>query len=94
MNFNQYFSQNPRGGTLLARAIGVSPVVMSFWRTGARQVPAERCPAIEAATGGLVRCEDLRPDVQWSVLRGSEAVAPVNTAQQATESIAQGVANV
>lgn len=34
------------------------------------RVPAERCPAIEAATGGLVRCEELRPDVQWSVLRG------------------------
>ena len=35
------------------------------------RVPAERCPAIEAATNGLVRCEDLRPDVQWSVLRGT-----------------------
>lgn len=33
------------------------------------QVPAERCPQIEAATGGLVRCEDLRPDVAWAVLR-------------------------
>lgn len=35
------------------------------------RVPAERCPQIEQATGGLVRCEDLRPDVQWSVLRGN-----------------------
>ena len=37
------------------------------------RVPAERCPAIEAATGGLVRCEDLRPDVPWSVLRSPAA---------------------
>ena len=35
------------------------------------RVPAERCIQIEAATNGLVRCEDLRPDVQWSVLRGT-----------------------
>lgn len=33
-------------------------------------VPAEHCPAIERATAGAVRCEDLRPDVAWSVLRG------------------------
>jgi DNA-binding transcriptional regulator YdaS (Cro superfamily) len=77
--------------TRLARALGVTTQAVCFWRTGARQVPAERCPAIEAATGGLVRCEDLRPDVQWSVLRGSEVQAPVNTVQAATETVAQGV---
>lgn len=32
-------------------------------------VPAERCPDIEAATGGAVTCEALRPDVNWAVLR-------------------------
>ena len=31
----------------------------------------ERLKTPEAATNGLVRCEDLRPDVQWSVLRGT-----------------------
>lgn len=39
------------------------------------RVPAERCPQIEAATGGVVRCEDLRPDVAWSVLRGKPDLA-------------------
>ena len=33
------------------------------------RVPAARCPDIEAATGGKVRCEELRPDVRWDVLR-------------------------
>lgn len=33
--------------------------------------PAEYCPAIERATGGQVLCEDLRPDVDWAVLRGT-----------------------
>lgn len=35
-----------------------------------RRVPAEWCLIIEAATG--VRCEELRPDVAWSVLSRSE----------------------
>ncbi len=35
-------------------------------------VPAEHCPAIERATG--VRCEELRPDVAWSVLRKPELI--------------------
>jgi DNA-binding transcriptional regulator YdaS (Cro superfamily) len=39
--------------------------VVSNWR--ARGVPAERCPDIERVTG--VRCERLRPDVDWDVLR-------------------------
>ena len=33
---------------------------------GVRQVPIERCLAIERATGGKVRAEELRPDHDWS----------------------------
>lgn len=33
--------------------------------------PAQYCPDIEAATG--VRCEELRPDVKWSILRNGHA---------------------
>lgn len=32
-------------------------------------VPAKYCPLIERATAGAVRCEDLRPDIAWCVLR-------------------------
>lgn len=31
------------------------------------RVPSDYCPDIEAITG--VRCEELRPDVNWAVLR-------------------------
>lgn len=37
-----------------------------------RRFPAEQCPAVERATrerGRPVLCEELRPDVAWSVLR-------------------------
>lgn len=45
----------------LADAIGVHPSLISQWRSGHRPVSAERCRAIEAATG--VSRYALRPDV-------------------------------
>lgn len=71
MNLKTYLDK--RGTNIpLARTLGVSQVVVSQWKTGARQVPAERCPAIEKATDGVVRCEDLRPDVDWAYLRATD----------------------
>ncbi len=59
--------------TALARAMGepVKRQNVEHWVASPRGVPAEHCPAIERATAGAVRCEDLRPDVDWSVLRSS-----------------------
>lgn len=55
----------------LARHLHVTPPTVHQWISGVRPIPAERCPQIERATGGAVRCEDLRPDVDWAVLRSS-----------------------
>ena len=57
----------------LASAIERSPQFISQLVRGGRRVPAELCPAIERATGGSVRCEELRPDIPWSVLRQQAA---------------------
>ena len=59
------------GKAALAQMIDVSPQAVHQWTQGLRQVPAERCPEIERATSGSVRCEELRPDVAWDVLRTS-----------------------
>lgn len=59
------------GITKLAKELDVTPPAIHHWISGIRPIPAERCPQIERATKGAVRCEDLRPDVDWSVLRGS-----------------------
>lgn len=45
------------------------------------RVPAEYCPLIERATEGAVRCEDLRPDVAWDVLREHGAADPIERAE-------------
>lgn len=50
----------------LAELIGVAGSTPGMWAYR-KKVPAEHCPAIERATG--VRCEELRPDVPWEVLR-------------------------
>jgi DNA-binding transcriptional regulator YdaS (Cro superfamily) len=68
---------------MLARALGVEPPTVNEWVKGGRRVPAERCPEIERLTREIaqqkgddalvVTCEELRPDVQWGVLREAPA---------------------
>lgn len=59
------------GLTKLATAVGLEYQVVQGWRRAGRKfaTPAEHCPTIERATGGAIRCEELRPDVDWAVLR-------------------------
>lgn len=61
------------GITSMARALNLrSHAVVHQWRL--TRVPAEHCPAIERVTNGLVRCEELRPDVAWDVLRNPQLI--------------------
>jgi DNA-binding transcriptional regulator YdaS (Cro superfamily) len=55
----------------LARAVGVAPQVVNNWQRRGN-VPADYCPSIERVTKGAVTCEQLRPDVDWAVLRGTQ----------------------
>jgi DNA-binding transcriptional regulator YdaS (Cro superfamily) len=61
----------------LASALQIKQQHVWNWlnRPGAK-VPAEYCPAIERATAGKVRCEELRPDVAWDVLRMQALPSP------------------
>jgi DNA-binding transcriptional regulator YdaS (Cro superfamily) len=71
MDLATYLSQ-PGAVVALAVAIDVAPSLVSQWKNGTRRVPSDRCPSIERATGGIVRCEVLRPDVDWAYLRGTD----------------------
>ena len=72
MKLSEYISERGNGATL-ALALGVPHSSITNWATGARQIPAARCPDIERATNGVVTCEELRPDLseQWAYLRNS-----------------------
>ncbi len=47
---------------------GVTRCCVHLWLKPGKKVPAEYCPDIEKATGVL--CEQIRPDVNWAVVRG------------------------
>lgn len=68
------------GGLESARqALGLrSYQALQQWRKN--RVPAEYCPAIEKLTNGAVRCEELRPDIEWSVLRATDCPAQIQQA--------------
>lgn len=50
----------------LARRIAATTAQIDQWKKGDRPIPAMRCESIEIASGGAVKCEDLRPDVEWT----------------------------
>ena len=63
------------GPASVARQCKVSVQAVCFWRDGRRALPAEHCPTLERLNEGRIRCEDMRPDVDWAYLRGTPAVS-------------------
>lgn len=73
MKLSEYISERGNGANLAAE-LSVPHASVTNWATGARPIPAARCPDIERVTCGQVTCEELRPDLaeQWAFLRGTE----------------------
>lgn len=53
----------------LARLCGVSQAAVSKWLNGISKIGEDKAILLEQALDGLVTCEDLRPDVNWSIVR-------------------------
>ena len=67
------------GPAKVSRACGVSVQAVCFWRDGLRTLPADQCITLEKLNQGRVRCEDLRPDVDWAYLR---TIRPISSEAQ------------
>lgn len=65
----------------LARIVGVTPGAVTQWLTAG--VPVEHCPTIERATNGAVRCESMRPEVDWAYLRATNCPTTETTQEAA-----------
>ena len=65
MNAITIASKELGGAAQVARSLGISAPAVHQWIAGSREVPPDRCPAIERATGGAVTVDQLRPDVRW-----------------------------
>lgn len=68
MQLRTYLNSAPRGtAAAIAKAVDVSPVMVTQWANGVKLVPTERCLAIERATAGAVTRADLRPADYWLI---------------------------
>lgn len=82
MSLKTFLDEAGRGSvTKLSSDLRVPVSLISQWANGTRPIPAERCPDIESATG--VPCEELRPDVNWAVLRGPADDVAINAKEAA-----------
>lgn len=87
MDLKTYISLKRGRGSLLAKALNVSPVTVNEWVHGKKRVPAEKAPQIDQFTAGEVPVEVLRPDLaeQWEYLRTSRNLLPADGAQNPKE---------
>jgi DNA-binding transcriptional regulator YdaS (Cro superfamily) len=80
MDLKAYIGSQRGNATRLAASLAISPQYLSQMASGYRPVPAEYCPLIEHLTDGSVRCESLRPDIAWELVRGTQGVSSLDTA--------------
>ena len=59
-----------KGQSALARTCGVSQAAVGKWLNGAK-MDVKYVESIVRATNGEIKPEDLRPDVDWAVIRNS-----------------------
>jgi DNA-binding transcriptional regulator YdaS (Cro superfamily) len=77
MRLSEYLSQPGSVAALAKKLPGeakVNGVLLRQWtaKKDPRPVPLNRCIDIELATDRQVTCEEMRDDVNWSVLRGTK----------------------
>lgn len=60
----------------MARILGVTPAMVNQLTKGHRPVPIEHCLAIESATNGKVKREELRPADFWRIWPDLAHLAP------------------
>ena len=75
MNPIQTAIQKLGGPAKAAEVLDCSVQAVCFYRDGKRRFPAELCPVVERHLVGAVTCEELRPDVDWQYLRGTQKAA-------------------
>lgn len=71
MNISDYLKEANLSQMAFASRLGVTQGTGGFWLHN-KPPTIERAIQIEKVTDRKVTCEDLRPDVDWSYLRGTE----------------------
>ncbi|QOD81870.1 YdaS family helix-turn-helix protein [Chromobacterium haemolyticum] len=58
------------GASAIAAVLQIRSSAVNNWPQRG-YIPAAHCPTLERLSAGAYRCEQMRPDVEWAVLRGS-----------------------
>lgn len=74
MNLKNWLDDEPGRYTRLAGALGLTVGRISQMAASG-DVPVRHCEAIEQFTDGAIRCEILRPDVNWAFVRSQKSTA-------------------
>lgn len=90
MQFKTWVESERGRAMTVSRAIDVPPSFVSKMVNGEKAIPAEHCKAIEKLSGGLVTCQEMRPN-DWQKYWPEQASTPASRAQAATETVAGGV---
>lgn len=69
MNFPTWLDADRGRLTAVAMHFGLSQSAVSQWRT--KGVPPARMKAVRDFTGGAVSLDEMLPDIEWGVLRGT-----------------------
>lgn len=72
MKLKNYFAAHPGARENLRVGLNVSKSYLSQLVHGRTSISVFRATQIERLTEGKVRCEDLRPDVDWVFLRNEQ----------------------
>ena len=91
MQFKSWIEQERGRAMALSRFIDVPPSFVSKMVSGEKAIPAEHCKTIEVFSGGVVTCQEMRPN-DWQKYWPELPPPPATSAQAATETVAtQGV---
>ncbi|WP_297576233.1 YdaS family helix-turn-helix protein [uncultured Deefgea sp.] len=80
MDIKSYISIEKSRAAVLADAIGSTVAYIKHLAAGRKRCGESLAIEIEKYTHGEIRCEELRPDVDWAYLRGTaKTIATVSS---------------
>lgn len=71
MKLSEYLERNKKSQASLGEVLGITQGAVAQWLLPGRKIPAEHCPTIEVWSGREVMCEEMRPDIDWAVIRNT-----------------------
>ena len=67
MRLDTYLNKKIKTAAALANEIGISPELVSYYKTGAREIPPKISSLLESATNGEVTRQECRPN-DWHLI--------------------------